>query len=131
VQPNRPPPHTIEIVGATDVETGSKLREHREGIPFGEDVGELGGRRDMNISNGDTPANEVKINLNMLGALMLDRVGGEVDRADVVAVDQGGSRQGVVQLQKQLMEPTLLCHTVGYGAVLRLRTRTGDNVLTL
>jgi hypothetical protein len=60
-----------------------------EGIPFGEDVGELGGRRDMNISDGDTLANEVEINLNMLRALMLDGVGGEVDCADVVAVDQG------------------------------------------
>jgi hypothetical protein len=60
-----------------------------EGIPFGEDVGELGGRRDMNISDGDTLANEVEINLNMLRALMLDGIGGEVDCADVVAVDQG------------------------------------------
>jgi hypothetical protein len=60
-----------------------------EGIPFGEDVGELGGRQDMNISDGDTLANEVEINLNMLRALMLDGVGGEVDCADVVAVDQG------------------------------------------
>jgi hypothetical protein len=60
-----------------------------EGIPFGEDVSELGGRRDMNISDGDTLANEVEINLNMLRALMLDGVGGEVDCANVIAVDQG------------------------------------------
>jgi hypothetical protein len=29
--------------------------------------------------------------VNMLGVLMLDGVGGEVDHADVVTVDQGGS----------------------------------------
>jgi hypothetical protein len=67
--------------------------------PLGKDVDELGGRRDMedaNISNGNTVTDEVEINLNMLDALMLDGVGGEVDRADIVAVDQSGPRYGVV-----------------------------------
>jgi hypothetical protein len=32
----------------------------------------------------------VEINLNMLSALMLNRVGGEIDSTDVVAVDQSG-----------------------------------------
>jgi hypothetical protein len=53
---------------------------------------------DMNISNGNTLANEEQINLNMLGSLMLDEVGEEVDCTDIVAIDQGGLRQGVVQL---------------------------------
>jgi hypothetical protein len=38
----------------------------------------------------DINANEVEINFNMLRALMLYGVGGEVDHTDVVAVDQGG-----------------------------------------
>jgi hypothetical protein len=38
----------------------------------------------------------VEINLNMFGVLMLDEVGGEVDSIDVVAIDQGGPRQGAV-----------------------------------
>jgi hypothetical protein len=33
---------------------------------------------------------KVEINLNMLSALMLNRVGGEIDSTDVVAVDQSG-----------------------------------------
>jgi hypothetical protein len=41
----------------------------------------------MNISNDNTPADKVEINLNMFGALMLDKVGPEVDRANVVTVD--------------------------------------------
>jgi hypothetical protein len=49
---------------------------------------------DANISDNGTLTDEVEINLNMLGALMLDKVGVEVDRVDVVAVDQGASRQG-------------------------------------
>jgi hypothetical protein len=49
-----------------------------------------------NISDGDMVADEVEINLNMLGVLMLDGVGGEVDRADVLILDQGDSRQRMV-----------------------------------
>lgn len=35
--------------------------------------------KDMNISNGETLANEMEVNLDMLRMLMLDRIGGEVD----------------------------------------------------
>jgi hypothetical protein len=69
-----------------------KLQGHRGGQPLGEDVGELRSRRDVdtNVPVGNMLVNKVKINLNMLGALVLNRVGGEVDGADVVAVDQNG-----------------------------------------
>jgi hypothetical protein len=42
------------------------------------------------ISDGDALTDKVEINLNMLDALMLDGVGGEVYRTDVITVDQGG-----------------------------------------
>jgi hypothetical protein len=45
---------------------------------------------DTNVPDGNMLVDKVKINLNMLGALMLNGVGGEVDGADVVAVDQSG-----------------------------------------
>jgi hypothetical protein len=41
----------------------------------------------------DTFPNEVKVDLNMLGTLMLHRVGGEVDGTDIVAVDQCSPRR--------------------------------------
>jgi hypothetical protein len=44
----------------------------------------------MHISNGDALTDEVEVDLNMLGALMLDEVGGEVDHANIVIVDQSG-----------------------------------------
>jgi hypothetical protein len=53
-----------------------------------------------NVPNSNALADKVKINLNMLGALVLNEVGGEVDGVDVVTVDQSGPRQGVVQLHK-------------------------------
>jgi hypothetical protein len=42
------------------------------------------------ITNSNMLPNEVEIDLNMLGALMLNGVGGYVDGADVIAVNQGG-----------------------------------------
>jgi hypothetical protein len=42
---------------------------------------------DANVPDGNALADKVKINLNMLGALVLNGVGGEVDGTDIVAVD--------------------------------------------
>jgi hypothetical protein len=84
-----------------------------------------------NVPDGNALTDKVKINLNMLSALVLNGVGGEVDGVDVVAIDQSAPRQGVVQLHKQLTMPTRLCHAVGHDAVLCLSARIGDNVLTL
>jgi hypothetical protein len=39
-----------------------------------------------------TLMDEMEVDLNMLDALMLDGVSGEVDRVDVVVVDQSGLR---------------------------------------
>jgi hypothetical protein len=50
----------------------------------------------------------VEVDLHVLRALVLDEVGGEVDRVDVVAVDKGGAREGAVELLKQLTEPDCL-----------------------
>jgi hypothetical protein len=41
-----------------------------------------------NITDSYPVANEVQVNLHMLCPLMLNRVGGEVHDADVVAVDE-------------------------------------------
>jgi hypothetical protein len=45
---------------------------------------------DTNIPDINALVDKVEINLNMLGALVLNGVGGEVDGIDVVAVDQSG-----------------------------------------
>jgi hypothetical protein len=49
-----------------------------------------------NVPDGNALTDKVKINLNMLSALVLNGVGGEVDGVDVVAIDQSAPRQGVV-----------------------------------
>jgi hypothetical protein len=43
--------------------------------------------------DGNMPTDEVEI--NMLGALVLNRVGEEVDDVDIVAVDQSDLRRGL------------------------------------
>jgi hypothetical protein len=43
-----------------------------------------------NIPSCNTLVDKVKINLNMLSALVLNEVGDEVDDVDIVVVDQSG-----------------------------------------
>jgi len=109
-----------------------KIDEHRGRKSLGEDIGELRCRRyvkDPDVSNGNPLTDEVEINLNMLRALVLDGVGGEVHGADVVAVDEGASTERLVELEEELAQPGRLGHAVSHGAVLSLSTRAGDHGL--
>jgi hypothetical protein len=54
----------------------------------------------------------------MFGSLVLDRVSGEVNDTDVVAVDNGGSLQRTVKLLKHLPQPTSLDDTISNNLVL-------------
>lgn len=86
---------------------------------------------DPNIADGDPIPDEVKVNLHMLGPLVLNRVGGEVHRTDVVAVDKSAPGRRSVELDKELPKPGCLSHAVSDSAVLRLGTGAGDHRLTL
>jgi hypothetical protein len=44
--------------------------------------------QDVDITDGNTFPDEVVVDLDMLCTLVLNGVGGEVDSADVVAVDE-------------------------------------------
>jgi len=81
--------------------------------------------KNSKITNGNPLPNEVEINLNMLGSLMLNRVGGHVDGADVVTIHQRSSAKRGMKLLKQLAQPSSLGDTVGHG------TGSGDSILTL
>ena len=58
--------------------------------------------QNLQITDGDPFTNEVKINLDMLGTLMLDWVGGHVDCTDVVAIYQCSAAKRGVKLLKEL-----------------------------
>jgi hypothetical protein len=75
--------------------------------PLGEDVGELRSCWDAEnayIADNDTLVDEVEVDLHVLRALTLHGIGGEVDRPDIVALDEGGAREGGVELMKKLTE---------------------------
>jgi nucleoside-triphosphatase THEP1 len=61
-----------------------------------------GDAENPNVTGSDTLADEVQVNLHVLRALMLHGIGGEVDRADVVAVDESGALKGTVELVEEL-----------------------------
>jgi hypothetical protein len=85
-----------------DVETGSKPIEHRGRETLRGHVGKLRCRRDMegaDLTDGDFFSDEMKINLHMLGALMLNRVVGEVHITYIVAVDERTPRRRRLELQ--------------------------------
>jgi hypothetical protein len=73
----------------------------------------------------------VQVDLHMFRALMLHRVGGEVDHADIVAVDEGGALEETMELVEELAQPGGLCHAVGHGTVLGLSAGARDDGLTL
>jgi hypothetical protein len=58
---------------------------------------------------------------------MLHRIDREVDRADVVAVDKGGTLEGAVELLEKLVHPGGLYDIVGHSVVLDLCARAGDD----
>jgi hypothetical protein len=54
----------------------------------------------VNITNGHTFMHEVEVDLDILGALVLNGIGGDVDDATVVVVDEGALHQQCVELLK-------------------------------
>jgi hypothetical protein len=94
----------------------------------------LGGDRDVqdaDITDGNTFPDEVVVDLDMLCTLVLNGVGGEVDSADVVTVDEIALWQWSMELLEELLKPTSFNHAVGHSKILNLSARQGDDVLVL
>jgi hypothetical protein len=83
------------------------------------------------LADGNLLSDKMKINLHMLGALMLNGIGGDVHGADVVAVDKGAPRRRGLELVEQLSQPSGLSHAVGNGTILGLSAGAGDDSLPL
>jgi hypothetical protein len=56
--------------------------------------------QDTDITDGHVFLHKVEVDIDMLRALMLNGVGGEVDGTDVVTVDECALRQQSVELLK-------------------------------
>ena len=119
----------VEHVGA-----GPEVEEDGQGQPLREDISELRHGRDVKdsyIAESNPLTHEMKVDLDVLRALMLHGVGGEVHGAHVVAVDDRRSIRRTPKLVQKLAQPTRLGHDIGHGPVFRLRAGPGDGLLPL
>jgi hypothetical protein len=57
-----------------------------------------GDAENPNVTGSDTLADELQVDLHMLRALMMHGVGGEVDRTDIAARDEGCALKRDVEL---------------------------------
>jgi hypothetical protein len=57
---------------------------------------------DTDLTDDNLLSDKMKINLYMLGALMLNEVGGEIHDTDIVAVDKCAPRRRGLELVEQL-----------------------------
>jgi hypothetical protein len=86
---------------------------------------------DTDLIDGNVLSDKMKINLHMLGALMLNGVGGEVHNADIVTVDKSALRRWGLELMEQLTQPSGPSHTIGNNTILSISTGAGDDGLSL
>jgi hypothetical protein len=52
------------------------------------------------VAECDLLSNKVEVNLNMLRPLMLHGVTGEINRTDIIAIDQSSTARRVAKLKK-------------------------------
>ena len=62
--------------------------------------------KNSNVAKRHTISNEVKVDLDVLGPLMLNRIRGHVNSADIVAKDNSGVMKWAMKLPKELTKPT-------------------------
>ena len=87
--------------------------------------------KNSNVPKRNTILNEVKIDLYVLGTLMLNGVREHVDGADIVAKNDCGSRERSVKLLEELAKPTCFSDGISDSSILCLSARAGDGVLAL
>jgi len=87
--------------------------------------------QDADFTEGDSFCNEVQVDLNMLGSLMLNRVGGEVNGADIIAVDHCNTTEWAVKLYQKLAQPAGFGDSIRDCLILRLCTGPRHCRLTL
>jgi hypothetical protein len=110
VQRTKPYPIHIQIYstpsrsrsGASDAKTGPKTLEGRGRKTLHHHIGELligGYMENTNTTKSDVLPNEVNVELDMLRPAMMNRISREVDRGDIVTVDN----RGLGNLAEQLL----------------------------
>jgi hypothetical protein len=81
------------------------------------------------FSQLNTLANEVDVQFDVLGLLVMNGVRRHVHGGDVVAVGDGGLGHATMKLAKELSEPYAFRHGIRDCPVLSLSARPGDRGL--
>ena len=81
--------------------------------------------KNTNFAKSHLLADEVDVDLDVLGTAVVDRVGCYVDSADVVAVDDCSNLQRNMEFLKKLPQPAALGDNVSNRPVLGLRIGLG------
>ena len=81
--------------------------------------------KNTNFAKSYLLADEVDVDLDVLGMTMVDRVGCHVDNANIVAVDNCGNLQRNVELLKNLPQLAALGDNVSNRPILGLRIGPG------
>jgi hypothetical protein len=87
--------------------------------------------KDVNLTDSNFLLDKMKINLHMLGTVMLNRVDREVHDADIIAVDEGAPRRQGLELMEQLTQSGGLSHAIDNSTILGLSAGAGDDGLWL
>ena len=85
--------------------------------------------KNANITNRNPIPYEVKVNLHMFRALMLNRVGREVNYTNIVAINQSRLRKWAVELLEKLSKPGGLSNSISDSPILSLYTGVRDDRL--
>jgi hypothetical protein len=87
--------------------------------------------KNSNVTESNLLTNEVNIQLNVLGAAMMNGVGGEVDNRDVVAEDDSSLVNRAGELGEKLTKPRTLSNCIGHSMIFSLSAGPRDGVLVL
>ena len=85
--------------------------------------------KNPNVTNSNPFPYEVKVNLHMFRALMLNRVGREVNCTDIVAINQSRLGKRIVELLEKLSKPGGLSNSIGDSPILSLYIGARDDRL--
>ena len=81
--------------------------------------------KNTNFAKSHLLADEVNVDLDVLGTTVVDRVGCHVESANIVAVNNCSNLQRDVEILKKLPQPAALGDNVSNRSILGLRTGPG------
>jgi hypothetical protein len=78
--------------------------------------------QDADFTEGDSLSDEVQIDLNMLGSLMLNWVGGGINGTDIITIDHCSATKRAAKLYEELAQPACFGDSVRNSSIFRLCT---------